>query len=153
MKPADKPGPGALTVRVDVRDVYQAGRTRKNYLKSAGAAIALATLGTVGGAVTGAFNAPHCSDTATSTALGDFIGAASGATSGFVYGLSLGEPKEIWAIRAGVGVAWDEQPDTLEEIVVSTGKDGAGSRKEAIPLIGRRLAERICEAIVGTSSH
>ena len=58
MKPADKPGPGALTVRVDVRDVYRPGRTRKNYLKSAGAAIALATLGTVGGAVTGAFSAP-----------------------------------------------------------------------------------------------
>lgn len=146
MKPADKPGPGALTVRVDVRDVYRPGRTRKNYLKSAGAAIALATLGTVGGAVTGAFSAPHCTDTATSTALGGFIGAASGATSGFVYGLSLGEPKEIWAIRAGVGVAWDEQPEKLEEIVVSTGSKGVRTHEEAVSRLEARLAQRIGRA-------
>lgn len=146
MKPADKPGPGALTVRVDVRDVYLAGQTRKNYLKSAGAALALATLGTVGGALTGAFNAPHCTDTATSTAVGGFIGAASGATSGFVAGLSFGEPKEIWAIRAGVGMAWDAQPEKLEEIVVSSGSKGVRTREEAVSKLEAGLAQRIGKA-------
>lgn len=146
MKPADTPGPGALMVRVDVRDVYLAGKTRKNYLKSAGAAIALATLGTVGGALTGAFNAPHCTDTATSTAVGGFIGAASGATSGFVSGLSFGEPKEIWAIRAGVGMAWDEQPEKLEEIVVSSGSKGVCTHEEAVSKLEARLAQRIGKA-------
>lgn len=50
MKDVDQPGPGTLAARADVRERYLTGMTRKSCLKSAGAALAFATVGSVGGA-------------------------------------------------------------------------------------------------------
>lgn len=147
MKAVDQPGPGTLVVRVDVREFYLAGMTRKNYLKSAGAALAFATVGTVGGAVTGGAQEADLFDSSSDTILGATIGAMIGAVSGLVYGFSMGDQKDIWAVRAGVGMAWDEKPEKLKELVVSTGTRGPGSSEEAAGYLEERLAQRIRDAI------
>ena len=80
---ANGPGPGTLAVRVDVRDIYLAGMTRKNYLTTVGAtAVALtvgAVLGTVVGAAHGLMNSA-CFCIAPSAIAGGVLGAATGAT-------------------------------------------------------------------------
>ncbi len=151
MKAVDQPGPGTLVVRVDVRDLYLAGMTRKNYLKSAGAALAFATVGTVGGAIAGGAQEAGFFDTSSDTVLGATIGGLVGAVSGLVYGFSMSNQKEIWAVRAGVGLAWDEQPEQLEELVVSTGTTGPDSSEEAAGYLEERLAQRIRDAITAPS--
>ncbi len=149
MKLADKPGPGTLAVRVDVREVYQAGKVRKNYLKRAGKVMAGAVVGALGGALFGAtqvFDHCCCGDSSTfllSTTAGALVGSVTGAA----LTMDDRDPGEIWAMRAGVGIAWDETPDTLEEIVVSTGTDGVSSREEAVDKLEGKLAQRINDAI------
>lgn len=151
MNPADSPGPGTLVVRVDVRDLYLAGMTRKNYLTSAGAALAFATVGTVGGAVTGGAQESGLFESSSDTVFGATIGAMIGAVSGLVYGFSRGDQKDIWAVRAGVGMAWGEKPEKLEELVVSTGTKGPDSCEEAAGYLEERLAQRIRDAVTAPS--
>ena len=150
---ANGPGPGTLAVRVDVRDIYLAGMTRKNYLTTVGAtAVALtvgAVLGTVVGAAHGLMNSA-CFCIAPSAIAGGVLGAATGATLGYVMSEDSREAKEIWAMRAGVGMAWHGRPDTLEEVVVSTGADGVSSRTDAVPALEKALAQRIREALMST---
>ena len=43
-------------------------------------------------------------------------------------------------------MAWDEQPDTLEEVVVSTGSKGVRTHEEAVSRLEARLAQRIGRA-------
>ena len=102
---------------------------------------------TVGGALAGlAFGALVGAYTETSALLGAGVGMVVGVVGGSSYALAQAD-REIWAVRAGVGMATGRTPDRLEEIVVSSGEDGVASREEAIPQIGRRLAERIREVI------
>ena len=134
MRPADSADARALVVKLEVREMFRAGTVSS-----------------------GRPDWPFDSDVVRrATKAGPLIGPALGIVEGYEAGSlsSLGSSERvIWAMRVAVGMSPGRTPDTLEEIVVSTGKDGAGSRKEAIPLIGRRLAERICEAIVDTSSR
>ena len=44
-------------------------------------------------------------------------------------------------------MAWHGTPDSLEEIVVSTGNGGASSREEATGMLEHELARRISKAI------
>ena len=81
---------------------------------------------------------------------GAVLGAATGATLGYVMSADSRETKEIWAMRAGVGMAWHDTPDTLEEVVVSTGPDGVSSRTEVVPMLEKALAQRIRAALMST---
>ena len=51
-------------------------------------------------------------------------------------------------MRAGVGMAWDEQPEKLEDVVVSTGPDGVSSRTDVVPMLEKALAQRIRAALM-----
>lgn len=81
---------------------------------------------------------------------GGVLGAATGATLDYVMSEDSREAKEIWAMRAGVGMAWHGRPDTLEEVVVSTGADGVSSRTDVVPALEKALAQRIREALMST---
>ncbi len=146
MKLADKPGPGTLAVRVDVRDIYLAGTTGKNYLKTAGTAIGSLIIGAVVGGVAGTLYSLDKAPCFTFIP-GAVAGAVLGAGLGVIIGTDVSDPKEIWAMRAGVGMAWHVTPDTLEEIVVSSGPDGVASRKDTTGILEHELARRISEAI------
>lgn len=134
MRPADSADARTLVVKLEVREMFRAGTVSSERP-----------------------DWPFDSDVVRrATKAGPLIGTAIGIVEGYEAGSlsSLGSSERvIWAMRVAVGMAPGRTPDTLEEIVVSTGEDGAGSRKEAIPLIGQRLAERICEAIVDTASR
>lgn len=128
MRPADSAGAHTLVVKVEVREMFRAGTMNSERL-----------------------DWPFDSDsvrraTKAGPLIGSAIGIVEGVEAGSLYSLNSSE-RVIWAMRVAVGMALGRTPDKLEEIVVSTGKDGADSRKEAIPLIGRHLAERISEAI------
>lgn len=153
MEAASGPGPGTLAVRVDVRDIYLAGRTSKNYLTTVGSTTVSLTVGAVLGAVVGAAHGlmnSVCFCIAPSAIAGAVLGAATGATLGYVMSADSRETKEIWAMRAGVGMAWHDTPDTLEEVVVSTGPDGVSSRTEVVPMLEKALAQRIRAALMST---
>lgn len=140
MRFADGVAAQTLVVKVEVRDMFQAGTVGFSPVGWLG--------GTLGGGLAGlAFGALAGAYTETSALLGAGVGMVVGLVGGGSYALAQAD-KEIWAVRAAVGMATGRTPDRLEEIVVSTGEDGAASRKEAIPAIGRRLAERIREAIL-----
>lgn len=139
MRFADGVEAQTLVVKVEVRDLFQAGTVGFSPVGWLG--------GTFGGALAGlAFGALAGAVTETSALLGAAAGMVVGFVGGGSYALAQAD-REIWAVRAGVGMATGRTPDRLEEIVVSTGEDGVASREEAIPAIGRRLAERIREAI------
>lgn len=128
MRPADSADAHTLMVKVEVREMFRAGTVSSERL-----------------------DWPFDGDAVRrATKAGPLIGSAIGIVEGFEAGSLYspgGSERVIWAMRVAVGMAPGRTPDKLEEIVVSTGKDGAASRKEAIPLIGRHLAERICEAL------
>ena len=138
---------------MDVRDIYLAGRTSKNYLTTVGSTTVSLTVGAVLGAVVGAAHGlmnSVCFCIAPSAIAGAVLGAATGATLGYVMSADSRETKEIWAMRAGVGMAWHDTPDTLEEVVVSTGPDGVSSRTEVVPMLEKALAQRIRAALMST---
>lgn len=128
MRPADSADAHTLMVKVEVREMFRAGTVSSERLDWPfdGDAVRRATKA--------------------GPLIGSAIGIVEGVEAGSLYSPGSAE-RVIWAMRVAVGMAPGRTPDRLEEIVVSTGKDGAASRKEAIPLIGWRLAERICEAI------
>ena len=139
MRSVDNPDEETLVVKVEVRDMFQAGTVGFSPVGWLGS--------TFGGALAGlAFGALAGAVTETSALLGAAAGMVVGFVGGSSYALAQAD-REIWAVRVGVGMATGRTPDKLEEIVVSTGEDGVGSREEAIPQIGRRLAERIREVI------
>lgn len=139
MRFADGVEAQTLVVKVEVRDMFRAGTVGFSPVGWLGS--------TFGGALAGlAFGALAGAVTETSALLGATAGMVVGFVGGGSYALAQAD-REIWAVRAAVGMATGRTPDRLEEIVVSTGEDGVTSRKEAIPAIGRRLAERIREAI------
>ena len=128
MRPADSVDAHTLVVKVAVREMFRAGTVSSERL-----------------------DWPFDGDAVRrATKAGPLIGSAIGIVEGFEAGSLYspgGSERVIWAMRVAVGMALGRVPDKLEKIVVSTGKAGAASRKEAIPQIGRRLAERICEAV------
>lgn len=139
MRFVDKPDARTLVVKVEVRDMFRAGTVGFSPVGWLGSTFGGALAGLAFGALAGAY-------TETSALLGAGVGMVVGLVGGGSYALAQAD-REIWAVRAAVGMATGRTPDRLEEIVVSTGEDGVASRKEAIPEIGRRLAERIREAI------
>ncbi|HJA78496.1 hypothetical protein [uncultured Desulfovibrio sp.] len=139
MRPVDNPDEKTLVVKVEVRDMFQAGTVGFSPVGWLGSTVGGALAGLAFGALVGAY-------TETSALLGAGVGMVVGVVGGSSYALAQAD-REIWAVRAGVGMATGRTPDRLEEIVVSSGEDGVASREEAIPQIGRRLAERIREVI------
>ena len=139
MRPVDNPDEKTLVVKVEVRDMFQAGTVGFSPVGWLGSTVGGALAGLAFGALVGAY-------TETSALLGAGVGMVVGVVGGSSYALAQAD-REIWAVRAGVGMATGRMPDRLEEIVVSSGEDGVASREEAIPQIGRRLAERIREVI------
>ena len=132
MRPADDVDAQTLVVKVEVREMFRAGTVKDDSL----------------GWLDRAFDdslAKHAVDSG--LVVGSALGMAAGIEAGKSYALGNGT-RIIWAMRLAVGMAPGRTPDKLEELVVSTGKEEAFSRKEAIPEIGRRLAERIGKAIV-----
>lgn len=155
MEAAGGPGPGTLSVRVEVRDISLAGTTSANHLKTAGVTLAALTVGAVAGAAVGAYYGltnPFCFCVAPGAIAGAALGAAAGAAAGLALSLDDAEAGEIWAMRAGVGMAWDGRPETLEEIVVSTGPDGVHSRASVLPALEKALAQRIRDALMPPAS-
>lgn len=154
MEAAGGPGSGTLAVRVDVRDIYLAGTTSKNYVPTVVSTTVALTVGAVVGAVVGAAHGlvnSACFCIVPSAIAGAVLGAATGATLGYVHSEDSRETKEIWAMRAGVGMTWHHTPDTLEEVVVSTGPDGVSSRTAVVPMLEKALAQRIREALKTTT--
>lgn len=143
MRFADGVEAQTLVVKVEVRDMFQSGTVGFSPVGWLGSTFGGALAGLAFGALAGAY-------TETSALLGAGVGMVVGFVGGSSYALANAE-REIWAVRAGVGMATGRTPDRLEEIVVSTGEDGVASRKEAIPEIGRRLAERI-RAVISTGA-
>lgn len=132
MRPADGVDAHTLVVKVEVREMFRAGTVKDDSP----------------GWLDSAFDdclARHAVDSG--LVLGSALGMAAGIEGGKTYAPGHGSGI-IWAMRVAVGMARGRTPDKLEELVVSTGKKRSFSRKEAIPEIGRRLAERICKAIM-----
>lgn len=145
LKEVGSPGPGTLTVRVNVEEVFLAGPAGVGLLeglKDTGLFLLSGIL------AAGIFLIAGCYGLAPD--VGVALPLVVGALTGMVVGISSSVESwsnDVWAIRAGVGMAWDRTPETLEEIVVSTGRGGARSRKAAAPMLERELARRISEAI------
>lgn len=56
--------------------------------------------------------------------------------------------QEIWAVRAGVGIALGRPPDELEEVIINN--DLGKPRNKAMPWIAMRMAEAILGASCGS---
>lgn len=141
LREADSPGPGTLTVRVNVEEIFLFGPAGVGLLD--GLKTTAATL-LIGILAAGVFIV------AGSTDLGIVFPVAAGTLLGLGAGIGISAnswSKDVWAIRAGVGMAWHGTPDSLEEIVVSTGNGGASSREEATGMLEHELARRISKAI------
>lgn len=144
LKEADSPGPGTLTVRVNVEEIFPAGPAGVGLLDGLKTTAATLLAGILAaGVFIVAASAGHAPD------LGLVFPVAAGAVLGLGAGIGISAnswSKDVWAIRAGVGMAWDEQPEKLEEIVVSTGSKGVRTHEEAVSRLEARLAQRIGRA-------
>lgn len=145
LREAGSPGPGTLTVRVNVEEIFRDGPAGMGFLDGLKTTAATLLAGILAaGVFIVAGSAGHAPD------LGIVFPVAAGTLLGLAAGIGISassRSKDVWAMRAGVGMAWHGTPDRLEKIVISTGNGGAGSREEATGMLERELARRISEAI------
>lgn len=145
LREAGSPGPGTLTVRVNVEEIFLAGPAGVGLLDGLKTTAATVLIGVLAaGVFIVAGSAGYVTD------LGIVFPVAAGTLLGLGAGVGISAnswSKDVWAIRAGVGMAWHGTPDSLEKIVVSTGNGGASSREEATGMLEHELARRISKAI------
>ena len=145
LREVGSPGPGTLTIRVNVEEIFLAGPAGVGFVDGLKTTVVTLLIGILAaGVYIVAGSAGYVLD------LGLVFPVAAGTLLGLGAGIGISADswsKDVWAIRAGVGMAWHGTPEKLEAIVVSTGRDGAGSREEAIRILERELARRISESI------
>lgn len=133
------PDAKTLVVSVEIEDVVRVGPAGMGLLDSL---LHIGAGAILFGTIMGVLSAVVCSCAAP--------GAIGGALAGAAIALDMAVASwsnDLWAMRVRVGMALGEAPDTLTELVISTGEEGAASREQARRKLEARLARLIQEAV------
>ena len=135
----DTPDENTVMVKVEMREMFRARKgCRFNPFRWVGTAIGGGIVGCVLGGTLGARE------------VGPVRGALLGMGVGMLGGIcfAMESCQEIWAVRAGVGIALGRPPDELEEVIINN--DLGKPRNKAMPWIAMRMAEAILGASCGS---